>query len=107
MDINSPRDALDNKISSIYQEFNLVPTLSIAENIFLGKEIAKTRLGNLDRKAMIEESSGTLSKLGLEHFDLATKVRKLSVAQQQMIEIGKGLRFKVIRGKEFRKERRI
>ena len=82
---------MDNKISSIYQEFNLVPTLSIAENIFLGKEIAKTRLGNLNRKAMIEESSGTLSKLGLEHFDLGTKVRNLSVAQQQMIEIGKAL----------------
>ena len=91
VDINSPRDALDNKISIIYQEFNLVPTLSIAENIFLGKEISKSRLGNLNRKAMIEESRNTLSKLGLEHFDLGIKVRNLSVAQQQMIEIGKAL----------------
>lgn len=90
-DIKNPRDALDYKISIIYQEFNLVPTLSIAENIFLGKELVKSGLQNLDRAAMVEQSKQAIGKLGLEELDFSSLVRNLSVAQQQMVEIGKAL----------------
>lgn len=89
--IKTPRDALDHKISIIYQEFNLVPTLSIAENIFLGKELVKSGIQNLDRKAMIEQSHRVIAKLGLEQLDFGALVRNLSVAQQQLVEIGKAL----------------
>jgi len=91
VDIKTPRDALDYNISIIYQEFNLVPTLSIAENIFLGKELVKSKLKNLDRKAMIAQSKQAIGKLGLNQLDFGSLVRNLSIAQRQMVEIGKSL----------------
>ncbi len=78
-------------ISTIYQEFNLVPMLSVTENIFLGKEImkpgAKERIDMKKMQAQAQEIAGQL-QMGI---DVREKVRNLSVAQQQMVEIAKAL----------------
>ncbi len=89
--IETPRDALNLRISVIYQEFNLVPTLSIAENIFLGKEIVTGPAGHLNRSAMRARAKDALVKLGLANMNFRTQVRYLSIAQQQLVEIGKAL----------------
>lgn len=89
--ITSPRDGLALGVSVFYQEFNLVPTLNIAENIFLGKELAVGPFRTLDRSSMRRRASETLKRLGFETYDLGRKVRDMSVAQQQLIEIGKAL----------------
>lgn len=90
-EINNPRDALNNKISIIYQEFNLVPTLNISENIFLGKELVKSSTKNLDKKLMKKKSKILMERLGLEQINFNIPVRYLSVAQQQLVEIAKAL----------------
>ena len=86
---HSPQDALSRGVSVIYQEFNLVPTLSIADNIFLGKEITTRLPGRLSRRDMEKKAHDALDSLGLGQLDTRTPVRDLSVAQQQLVEIGK------------------
>lgn len=76
-------------ISVIYQEFNNLPHLSIAENIFLGRQPLKKN-GFIDWKKCYEESRKLLKKVGLE-IDPKTTVAKLKVAQQEMVEIAKAL----------------
>lgn len=90
--ILNPRDALDHKISIIHQELNLVPTLNVSENVFLGKEIIKKGTRSVDKKLMREKTKELLESLGLSietNYDVP--VRYLSVAQQQLVEIGKAL----------------
>ena len=87
--ITNPRDAERLGIGMIYQEFNLVPALDAIENITLGDE--PNRGIFLDRKKAIEETSAVLADLGIT-IPLDVEVAKLSVAQQQMIEIAKALR---------------
>ena len=86
--IDSPQAAQQLGISIIYQEFNLVPQLSAAENIFLGRE--KTRLGFVDFKEQNQIALKLLNSLGID-FDITLPVRYLSIAQQQMVEIAKAL----------------
>lgn len=82
-------DALKAGISTIYQEFNLVPSLSIAENVFLGKE---PRRGlKIDRKEMFRKTNELLEQMGFMGVDSRELVTNLSVAQQQMVEIAKSL----------------
>ncbi len=75
-------------IEVIYQEFNLVPSLSVAENIFLGNRIGGGRL--VDFKAMEREATKILDLFGL---DIGVKelVKHLSVAHRQIVEIAKAL----------------
>jgi ribose transport system ATP-binding protein len=87
-EIGSPREALRLGISTIYQEFNLIPTLSVAENIFLGKEKMRGKL--IDWKRMFSEADALLDGLNL-HVDSRTLVRDLGVAEKQMVEIAKAL----------------
>jgi ribose transport system ATP-binding protein len=75
-------------ISAIYQEFNLVPFLSIAENIFLGHE--PTRNGLLDTRRMNRESSELLNSLGID-MNPRKSVQSLTVAYQQIVEIAKAV----------------
>ncbi len=77
-----------NSISIIYQEFNLVPMLSVAENIYLGAPIKKGIV--LDKRAMVENSRKIFEDLKIK-IDPQTKIRDLSVAYQQMVEIAKSL----------------
>lgn len=87
--IKSPQDTMDNKISIIYQEFNLVPQLSITENLFLGKELKKSI--QLNKKQMLNEAQKVMAKLGLVEIDCSRLVSDISVATQQLVEIGKAI----------------
>jgi len=84
----NPREALDSGVGMIHQELLLLPHLSIAENIFVGRY--PTKAGVLDRKAMEERAHVGLQRLGL---DISPRrlVDGLSTANQQLIEIAKAL----------------
>ena len=87
--LGSPRDAQAVGISTIYQEFNLVPQLSAAENIYLGRE-PMLRGGIIDRRALVHRARALLQSLGTS-VDPDVPVRTLGVAEQQMVEIAKAL----------------
>ncbi|MBN2326044.1 MAG: sugar ABC transporter ATP-binding protein [Candidatus Omnitrophica bacterium] len=86
--IDSPQRAQSLGISIIYQEFNLIPQLGAAENIFLGRE--PTRMGMVDFRAEKKKAREILDRLGIQ-FDVDLPVSQLSIAQQQMVEIAKAL----------------
>lgn len=85
----TPKLAEDLGISIIYQEFTLLPHLSVAENIFLGRQPQK-KAGLIDWKKCYGESKTLLKQVGLD-IDPKTPVSQLKVAQQQMVEIAKAL----------------
>ena len=89
--ISSVVDAEKNGISIIHQEIMLIPEMKIFENIFLGREIKKKN-GLANDKEMINKTKNFLEKF---EFDISpnTKISKLSIAQQQMIEIIKAVSF--------------
>ena len=86
-DLN-PISAKAKGIACIYQEFNLVPYLSVAENVFLGRE--PTRNGLVDYRRMVAESEALLAELDVE-LDARTQVQDLAVGFQQIVEIIKAL----------------
>jgi len=86
--IAGPRDAHRRGIRIIYQELTLVPHLSVAENIALGREPG--RLGLIDRRAQDREARERLGRLGVT-IDPRTPVGELGVARQQMVEVAKAL----------------
>jgi len=86
--IDGPRDAERLGIGMIYQEFNLVPDLNAVQNIVLGHEPVQGMF--LDTKAAIAVATEALAKLGVL-LPLDVPTRRLSVAQQQMIEISKAI----------------
>lgn len=83
------REALSHGIAIIYQELTLSPNLSVAENLLLGQ--LPERHGFIDRRTMKARAREILEELGEGEIDPATKVRELSIGQQQMIEIGRTL----------------
>lgn len=83
------REAQDKGIAIIHQELNLIPHLSIVENIFLGREITNA-FGILDKVKMRQNTEGVLQKLRLD-VDPNTPIKNLKVGQQQLIEIAKSL----------------
>lgn len=87
--LSSPRDAQRHGIAIIHQELNLIPELTVAENIFLGRE-PRTAAGLLDVAAMNRQSRVLLDRLGL---DVSTKrpIRDLRVGEQQLVEVAKAL----------------
>jgi len=90
--IHSPHHAQQLGISMIYQEFNLSPYLSVAENIFLGRE---PRLGGtpfINWKKMYADAREVLGRIRVD-LDVRKPVNECSVAQQQMVEIGKAISF--------------
>jgi len=87
-----PRQAQERGVSIIYQEFNLLPERTVAQNIFLGREPARGPL--VDNRAMEEATARLLAELGVEGaISPGSLVRDLSVAQQQTVEIAKALSF--------------
>ncbi len=88
--IGSPADARAFGIAVIFQEFSLVPYLSIAQNIFLGREFPGRFPGTIDHTKMHREAKKILALLGLD-IPTRTLVHDLGVAQQQMVEIAKAL----------------
>jgi ribose transport system ATP-binding protein len=89
LQLNNVRDAQEKGISIIFQEFNLVNTLSIAENVFLGRY---TGGKTVDWRGMTQKASQLLDQLGLE-MDVSRIVGDLSTAERQLVEIAKALSF--------------
>ncbi len=87
--IRSPKDSQAAGIAVIYQELNLVPDLTVAENIFLGREPTKW-LGWVDFARMREEAKRLLEQLD-PTIDPSAKVRELTVGKQQLTEVAKAL----------------
>ncbi len=87
--LHNPVDAQERGIAIIYQEFNLVPDMDVAENIFLGREPHRIP-GVVAGRTMYRSARDILAGIGVR-LDPTTPVRRLSVAQQQMVEIAKAL----------------
>ena len=94
VDIGNPRAARDLGIRVVYQELNLIPFLSVAENIFLGELPTSGRRygfpGLVDWRALHARTSALLGDLGIT-LDPRAPVGRLGLAQRQMVEIAKAL----------------
>jgi ABC-type sugar transport system ATPase subunit len=90
--IQNPHHAQQLGLAIIYQEFNLMPNLTVMENIFIGREPG--RFSFVNRRRLQQQAQGLLDRLGVRLSPLAT-VRDLAVAEQQMVEIAKALSMKV------------
>ncbi|MFR2825089.1 MAG: ATP-binding cassette domain-containing protein [Enterocloster bolteae] len=88
MSFANPKDAMDAGIRVIHQEINMAQTLTVAENIFLGNY--PTRHGIIDWKELYKNARKVMEILG-DSIDVEQKVSKVSIAEQQMIEIAKAV----------------
>ena len=86
---SNPKEAQDAGITIIHQELNLIPHLSVTENVFLGREVSD-RLGMLDKKRMRAKTADLLQRLKLP-VSPDPLVSDLKVGQQQVVEIAKAL----------------
>jgi ABC-type sugar transport system ATPase subunit len=86
---HNPRDAQDAGIVMIHQELNLVPELTVYENIFLGRE-HKTLRALVNRSSMRRQAQKLMSDLGLD-IDPNRPINRLRVGQRQLVEIAKAL----------------
>ncbi len=91
--IRTPKDAEGLGVTVIYQEFNLVPMLTVGENIFLGRIPRKFKSGLIDWKQVKEKAVAILKDMEVE-IGANTLVGQLGVAQQQMVEIAKAISVK-------------
>jgi ABC-type sugar transport system ATPase subunit len=96
MPTGSPRACEACGVSTIYQEFSLVPSLTAAQNIFLGHESSAPGRGAARRNAMRERAASLLAELvgetgGVSRLDPDRPVRELSVPERQMVEIARAL----------------
>lgn len=90
-EIRCPDDARSFGISIIFQELNLVPHLSIAENIFMGR-LRHEGKKLIDWKQVYQRAGALMERIGYP-IDTRTAVEKLSVAQKQMVEIAKAISY--------------
>ncbi len=86
----SPHDANVQGISIVFQELSLVPSLSIAENVFANRQPVN-RFGMLDRKKLQRDTSDMLKLFELDCLDPSTLVKDLSISNQQVVEILKAM----------------
>ncbi|MEI7184869.1 ribose ABC transporter ATP-binding protein RbsA [Pectobacterium carotovorum] len=91
VDFSGPKASQEAGIGIIHQELNLIPQLTIAENIFLGREFTN-RFGRIDWNKMYAEADKLLKRLNLR-YDSRRMVGDLSIGDQQMVEIAKVLSF--------------
>jgi simple sugar transport system ATP-binding protein len=84
----SPQDAEASGISTVYQEINLVPYLSVAENICLGRQ--QTRFGFIDWRQIHRRAETALARLGIQ-IDVKEPVANYSIAIQQLVAIARAL----------------
>ncbi|WP_088008561.1 sugar ABC transporter ATP-binding protein [Indiicoccus explosivorum] len=90
VNFRAPREAEEAGIAVIHQELNILPDLSVTDNLFLGKERTAGPTGILKTKEMREQTRSVLAELGL-HVNPSQPARTLSVGQQQIVEIAKAL----------------
>lgn len=88
--LRDPDDAHAAGISVIHQHFSLVSVLSVAENIFLGRELRFGRSGLMRRRSMLREAGRLLEELDLD-VDADTPVERLTMGQRQMVEVCKAM----------------
>lgn len=88
--VNGPADALQTGIAMIYQELNIIPEMTVLENLYLGHEIRGKKGPFLDSKKMTRQAREYLEEQGLS-FNLKSKMKTLSVAEAQMLEIVKAI----------------
>src|SRR5690606_5983488 len=86
---SSAREALQHGIAMIHQELLVFPDLTVAENIFMGREPVKG-FGWVDRNKMNRQAEALLRQLDL-HIPVTAKMRSLSIGEMQMVEIAKAL----------------
>ena len=86
---HSTLDAQKKGISTVYQEVNLCPNLSVAENLFIGRE-PKTKLGTIDWKTMVAKSEKIMDSLDIK-IDVTQNLEEYSLALQQMIAIARAV----------------
>ncbi|MGR9202128.1 sugar ABC transporter ATP-binding protein [Rhizobium leguminosarum] len=89
--LDSPLDALENGIAMIHQELNLMPFMTVAENIWIRRE-PKNRFGFVDHREMYRLTSDLFKRLNIS-IHPETQVRDLSVANRQMVEIAKAVSY--------------
>ncbi|WP_460887421.1 sugar ABC transporter ATP-binding protein [Promicromonospora xylanilytica] len=87
----TPLDAQRAGVATVFQEFNLLPDRSVAENVYLGRE--PLRRGMVDRRRLHADTTRLLDDLGLTGITPWTRVGSLSVAQQQVVEIVKAVSY--------------
>ncbi|WP_375184720.1 sugar ABC transporter ATP-binding protein [Aquabacterium sp.] len=91
LNLRSPRDALDAGIAMIHQELNLLADMTVAENIWIGRE-PRNRLGLIDHGELNQRTRALLSRLHLD-IDPEAMLGDLSIANRQMVEIAKAVGF--------------
>lgn len=97
VDIRTPRDAMNLGIETIYQYNSMVPTMSIARNLFIGREPLKFSLfglGIMDRKKMADESMRAIADVDLHLRSPDALVGELSGGQRQGVAIARAMHFK-------------
>lgn len=92
VELSNPKAAQDAGISMIHQELNLAPDLTVAQNIFIGREPRRKLRLFLDDRALHRQVKELFERMGLD-MDPSIKVSELTVAKQQMVEIAKALSY--------------
>lgn len=88
---SNPKQAEEKGISVIHQELNIIPYLTVAQNMFLGKELTYGKTGILNTKEMKRRTAQSLEKLGATNIHPDETAGNLSVGKQQMVEIARAL----------------
>ncbi|MGI6176549.1 MAG: sugar ABC transporter ATP-binding protein [Christensenellales bacterium] len=89
---SSMRVVIESGISMIYQELNAIPYMTVAENIFVGRE-PRRKSGLLNRKKMIQDTQELLDRLEISNIEPTTAMVNLTVAKMQMVEIAKAISY--------------
>ncbi len=87
--LSSPREALSHGIAMVYQELSGIEQLSVAENLFLGRQRVST-WGQVDWKEMNRQATASLAELNI-HIDVRSRLRDFPLVIRQMVEIARGL----------------
>ena len=91
LQLRSPRQALESGIAMIHQELNLMPSMSVAENIWIGREPLNT-FRMISHRELYRRTRALLERLSID-LDPHTEVRSLSIANRQMVEIARALSY--------------
>lgn len=88
---NGSAMAREQGVSMIHQELNIIPEMTIAQNMFLGREIAQKGVPFMDDAAMCQQTQRLLDMHGLGKYHAKTKMKELTIAEAQMVEIVKAV----------------
>ncbi len=86
----TPREVMAEGVAFVHQELGLIPDLTIAQNICLGRE-PRTAFGIIDWGALAREAKRALELMGTQYLDVGLPLKQISVAQQQMVAIARAL----------------